>query len=147
MNRPKTPRNNKFKSELKKKFFNPKEKEATLLEVVEHLENIVSNINSKTNINELVQKLKDILLDIYKIINNTNKKPNAVENEAKEIIKDFNEIKKDIDDIKENKAEKKEEKKEENITIRIIILYVKLMTVILFQKQREIFFLKNIIKK
>ena len=92
MNRPKTPKGNKIKS----KFICKKEKEVTLLEVAEDLEKLVSNLNIKSDINSVIIKLKYILLDIYKIINDSKKISTKIENGIKGNKKLDENIKKEV---------------------------------------------------
>ena len=92
MNRPKTPKGNK----IKPKFICIKEKEVTLLDIAEDLEKLVSNLNIKSDINSVIIKLKYILLDIYKIINDSKKISTKIENGIKGNKKLDENIKKEV---------------------------------------------------
>ena len=76
MKRPKTPK-------MIQNFLCKKEEEVTLLNVAENLEKLVSNLDSKSDINKVIIQLKDILLDIYKIINDNKKICVKIENGIK----------------------------------------------------------------
>ena len=86
-----------------------KEEEVILLNVAENPEKLVANLDIKSDINKVIIQLKDILLDIYKIINEDKKICTKIENGIKvNRIKDDN-IKKEVEQIKDINIE-------ENIT-------------------------------
>ena len=114
--RPKTPRIKPIKNRFCDKILNT-EKEVTLLEVAEKLEKIVFNLNNKSDIDLTSKKLKDILLDIYIIIN--QKHSNKIEKEIKIDINNLKINAKEVEDKKDIK-EKREDSKDiskDNINI------------------------------
>ena len=94
MYRPKTPRGKKLHSRFNNFLSSNNPKEISLLEVAEHLEKILSNLNNKSNIEQISKQLKDILLDIYTIININTKNNNKIENENRVNKREFEEMKK-----------------------------------------------------
>jgi ABC-type transporter Mla subunit MlaD len=107
----KTPRGTKMSARFKSNIFE-KEKGVTLLQIAEELENLVSKLNNnKTDLNHTVGQLKNIILSIYRIINENEKVPIKIKSNEEELRKKVQELeeeikrdKKEIDSMKEHKS-------------------------------------------